>query len=265
MGHSRIGTLPATRKWKEVVSLIANYANEAEIAGAVMRAIGKKFATIREDAGFREAVGLIMQLALAGSSRNPAAELAAAGISLSKTSTQIDMVLSIGEEFDRRIEATRQRSDFSEVAQGALVGAVTELLNKKEASQGSLFEAAGDDVTTAIKQLKQPANFGKFFHNFVGGMTNGLLKMYLSRTNGTHLGEGERFATTNQLRQFESAMKTHCHEAAKIVDKFASEWFSLHRFKGAGDISREKAEGFGWVAFNKMNLEQAARASPHGN
>ena len=139
MGHSRIGTLPATRKWKEVVSLIANYANEAEIAGAVMRAIGKKFATIREDAGFREAVGLIMQLALAGSSRNPAAELAAAGISLSKTSTQIDMVLSIGEEFDRRIEATRQRSDFSEVAQGALVGAVTELLNKKEASQGSLF------------------------------------------------------------------------------------------------------------------------------
>ena len=131
MGHSRIGTLPATKKWKEVVSLIANGANEARIADAVMVAAAKTLARVRDDAGFREAMRMVMQLALAGSSQNPGIELAAAGLSLSENSSQVDMVVAIGDEYDRRIEATRQRSDFSEVASAALVGAVTELFNKR--------------------------------------------------------------------------------------------------------------------------------------
>jgi len=260
MGHSRIGTLPATKKWKEVVSLIANGANEARIADAVMVAAAKTLARVRDDAGFREAMRMVMQLALAGSSQNPGIELAAAGLSLSENSSQVDMVVAIGDEYDRRIEATRQRSDFSEVASAALVGAVTELFNKREPNQKSLFESSKEDVTSALQQLKQPKNFGEFFRGFVGGITNGLLQNFLSRTNGTHLGEGKRFATTNQERQFEHAMKRHCWEASKIVEKFATDWIHKYRDRRPGDISREKAEGFGWVAFRKMTLELGKRA-----
>ena len=108
MGHSRIGTLPATRKWKEVVSLVASGADEAAIADAVMVAAAKTLVRVRDDAGFREAMRMVMQLALAGTSRNPTGELAAAGISLNENSSQVDMVLAIGDEYDRRIEATRQ-------------------------------------------------------------------------------------------------------------------------------------------------------------
>ncbi len=265
MGHSRIGTLPATRKWKEVVSLVASGADEAAIADAVMVAAAKTLVRVRDDAGFREAIRMVMQLALAGTSRNPTGELAAAGISLNENSSQVDMVLAIGDEYDRRIEATRQRSDFSEVASAALVGAVTELFNKREPNQKTLFESSKEDVTAAIKQLKQPKHFGEFFRQFVSGITHGLLKNFLSRTNGTHLGEGKRFATANMLRQSEAAMKTHCYEASKIVEKFAADWIHKYRDRKPGDISREKAEGFGWVAFNKMNLELGVRARKHGN
>jgi hypothetical protein len=66
MGHSRIGTLPATRKWKDVILLIGSGGNEAQVADAVMEATGKTFSRVRDDAGFREAMGLILQLALAG-------------------------------------------------------------------------------------------------------------------------------------------------------------------------------------------------------
>ena len=242
--------------------MVANGANEAAIADAVMVAAGKTLARVRDDAGFREAMRLIMQLALAGSRSNPAAELEAAGLSISENTSLVDVVLSIGDEFDKRVDAANGRSDFAEVAQRALVGTVTDLLKE---NLPSLFEPSRNDVTAAFKQLKQPGNFGKFFQNFVGGLTNELLNSYLSRTLGTHLGEGQRFATTDQIGQFEKAMKTHCHESAKIVDKFAADWFSKHRFQGAGDISREKAEGFGWVAFRKMALELAERARKHGN
>jgi len=260
MGHSRIGTLPATRKWREVVALIANGADEAKIANAVMLAAGRTLARVRDDAGFREAMRMVMQLALAGSSQNPGIELAAAGLPLSENSTQVDMVMAIGDEYDRRIENTRERSDFSEVASAALVAAVTELFNKREPQQRSLFESSKEDVTTALQQLKQPKNFGKFFRGFVSGITHGLLENFLSRTNGTHLGEGKRFATTNQQRQSEAAMKTHCYESSKIVEKFAADWIEKYRDRKPGEISREKAEGFGWVAFRKMTLEMIKRA-----
>ena len=262
MGHSRIGTLPATKKWKEVVSLVANGADEARVADAVLVAAGKMFARVRDDAGFREAMRLIMQLALAGSRPNTATELDAAGLAVAENTSLVDVVLAIGEEFDKRVDAANGRSDFAEVAQRALVGSVTDLLKE---NLPSLFEPSRDDVSAAFKKLKQPGNFGKFFQNFVGGLTNELLDTYLTRTLGTHLGEGQRFATTDQIGQFTQAMKTHCHEAAKIVETFAAEWFSKHRFQGAGDISREKAEAFGWVAFRKLTLELAARARKHGN
>jgi hypothetical protein len=262
MGHSRIGTLPATKSWQGVVSLVANGANEAQVADAVMVAAGKTFARVRDDAGFREAMRLILQLALAGSRPNPAAELESAGLAISENTSLVDVVMSIGDEFDKRVDATNGRSDFAEVAQRALVGSVTDLLKE---NLPSLFEPSRDDVSAAFKKLKQPGNFGKFFQSFVGGLTNGLLDTYLTRTLGTHLGEGQRFATTDQMSQFTQAMKTHCQESSEIVKVFASEWYSKQRFLGAGSISNEKAEGFGWVAFRKMTLELTARARKHGN
>lgn len=238
--------------------LVANGANETQIADAVMVAAGKTFARVRDDAGFRQAIRLITELALAGGRTNPVAELAAAGISIPENTSQVEVVLSISEEFDRRVDASKQRSDFAEVAQRALVAATTEHLKDH---LPTLFEPSRDMVAAAFKKLSTQANFGKFFRGFVGGLTNELLNTYLSRTLGTHIGDGQRFATTDQIGQFEKAMKTHCHEASKIVEQFAAQWFSKQRFKGAGDISRDKAEGFGWVAFRKMTLELAARAT----
>ena len=259
MGHSRLTTLPVSKKWREVVHLVATGADEAKIAAAVMLAIGGTFARVRDDAGFREGIRLITQLALAGGRPNPAGELAAVGLPISENTSLVDVVLSLGEEFDKRIDATRQRSDFAELTQRALVGAVTEHL---KAHLPTLFAPPQGAVSAAFKELSKPAEFGRFFRGFVSGLTNGLLKSYLSCTLGTHLGEGQRFTTTNQIGLFEKAVKTHCDEASEIVEVFASQWFSKQRFKGAGDISREKAEGFGWVAFRKMSLELLARAKP---
>ena len=39
MGHIRLGRLPRTRKWQEVIDLIATRANTAEIAAATLDAL----------------------------------------------------------------------------------------------------------------------------------------------------------------------------------------------------------------------------------
>lgn len=80
MGHVRLGTLPKTREWREVVRYIADGADVSQIAGATMRASDKAFEVIQNDIGFAETVDLMAQLAVAAKSDDPVSHLEALGI-----------------------------------------------------------------------------------------------------------------------------------------------------------------------------------------
>lgn len=58
MGHSRMGVLPATRKWREVVELIGGGADVAEIASAASKAAESSMATASGDPAMRESMFL---------------------------------------------------------------------------------------------------------------------------------------------------------------------------------------------------------------
>ena len=51
MGHTRLGTLPATRSWNEVIGLISEGANAARIAEATANAWRLAFAKVQGDVG----------------------------------------------------------------------------------------------------------------------------------------------------------------------------------------------------------------------
>ncbi len=58
MGHIRIGTLPASRRRKDVIGLVAEGSGVVRGAGAVTHAREQAFNTVRDDdAGFREPYG----------------------------------------------------------------------------------------------------------------------------------------------------------------------------------------------------------------
>ena len=66
------------------------------------------------------------------------------------------------------------------------------------------------------------------------------LKYFLDKTIDKHLGEGQRFPTRNDSREFRKALATHCEEASEIVQTFAADWFSKNRYQGEGEIPRDK-------------------------
>jgi len=82
MGHFRIGALVKTRPWRAVVDLITAGADAATVAEATMRASQKALEYVQEDAGFREAVHLLVQLGVAASKDDPAAHLVGIGVDL---------------------------------------------------------------------------------------------------------------------------------------------------------------------------------------
>ncbi len=261
MGHTRIGALPATKRWNEVVGLITEGAEVSKVAESTVHASELAFKKVQDDFGFREAVWLLTQFGVAGGKDDPARHLDAHGVEVAGASSPVEIAMALGGELDRRLDASRKRSDFGEMAQRALISSVTEHFQNKTAG---LLESTSADVSAALGKLGKKKEFAELARNFFAKLTNQCLEYFLSKTLATHVGEAKRFATTEQLSKFEKALATHCEEASAIVEDFCGDWFSKCRFEGGGEISREKAEGFGWYALEKMRSELAVRAKRNG-
>lgn len=257
MGHSRIGTLPATERWDGVVEPLAQGADVPTVAAATLRAAELAFAWVQEDAGFRVAAKVMTEIGLAAGAKDPVKALAEMGIQLSDNTSVAEVAVAVGEVVDRELAALRQGSDFGEMAGKALVSAVVERIKDR---MPSLLSHTPEDVGLALKGIGRANGFGEFARSFFGRLTHDCLDYFLSKTLGTKLGEGQRFATNNQMAVFMKRLKTHCDETSVITEEFAGDWFSKHRYEEGGTISRKSIEGFAWYAMQKMRAELVARA-----
>jgi len=257
MGHVRLGLLPRSKAWKEVVGLITAGANVSQIANATINAAEKAFSFVLNDHGYTEAVWLMAQLAIAAKKPDFTEHMNSLGVSLPANATLSDVAAAISDTLDRKLESTAKRSDLGDIAQRALIGAVLDHLAPK---LPSLFPSAANDVRAALATLGKQREFGELSRSFYSKLTNESLEYFLSKTLATHLGEGQRFATMNEKAQFETALSTHCREASLIVEQFSSDWFSKHRFEEGGGISRKSSDGFAAFALKKMKDELKAGA-----
>ena len=260
MGHVRLGVLPRTKAWKEVVGLIAAGADVSQVANATINAAEKAFSFVMGDKGYTEAVWLMAQLAIAASKDDPYAHLRSVGISLPDDATLSDVTVGISDALDRVVDSSYKRSDLAEISGRALISAVAEAL---QPHLNGLFPNDKDTMRAALSKLGKQKEFGDLARSFFDRLTNESLQYFLSKTLSTQVGEGMRFATMNQKAQFDHALSMHTREASLIVRDFSSEWFSKHRYEEGGDISRKSSDGFAGYALKKMKdeLKLGARTS----
>jgi hypothetical protein len=257
MGHIRLGTLAATRRWIDVIELIAEQADASKVAEAVTHAWEHAFNTVRDDVGFREAIWLLSQIGMAGKSANPAEHLNAAGIGVAGAKSVVEVAMGLSEAMENRLQTAHKRSDFGDLAQRALIGAVTAQIQKNNLP---LLGSASEDVQGALQNCGREKGFGELSREFFSRMTNECLSYFLSKTLTGQVGEGRRFKNMVRVQAFEDAMRTHCSEASEIVESFSGGWFSKHYFEEGGRIQRDSAEKFGWFGLEKMRRELGERA-----
>lgn len=234
-------------------------ADVAQIAEATIRAAERAFSFVQDDCGYNHAVWLLTQLGLAGKSPNPLEYMRQQGVNIPDDTSIPGIVAALSEAIDGAAYQRGRRSDLGELAHRALIDAVITRIETKVRQQ-SLFNMKADDTQRALNSFSRDKEFGQLTREFYSRLTNECMSYFLSRTLATHLGDGQRFATMNQMSQFEKALTTHCREASKIVEQFAAEWFSKHRYQEHGQISRDSVSGFASYALKKMKDELRAGA-----
>lgn len=114
MGHSLLGPLSRTRKWQEVVGLIAAGAGVGQIANAVMHAAERGLHLAAEHKGLVEAVWLLTQLPAAARERNFAVALRARGVNVPDSPSLADLIAGVSDAVDRRLVKASGRTDLGE-------------------------------------------------------------------------------------------------------------------------------------------------------
>lgn len=244
MGHIRLGNLPRTRRWQQVVDLLDTGATTDQVAAATLDAAKHGLDQAAQDSALVYSFWLLTQLPLCARRSEYAEELRTLGVDVPNDPGLFDLIGAVSDSVDEHIRQVGGRTDLGEMAQMGLAESLTASLGDRTAS---LFGSTPEDVRRELGNLATSANFSKVAREFFAKLTERYLTYFLSRTLS------QQFGSTNANREFREALSLHCKQASKIVEKFAGGWYSKTNYQGG--ITPRKAAGFVHVALKKLRAE----------
>jgi len=260
MGHIRLGRLPRTRKWNQVLGLIGGGADAPEVAASAMEASQGGLVKAAKDPGLIHTVWLLTQIPLAARSEHFADGLRQLGLEVSNAPSLLEVAGAFTGAVDAHLRRGGGRTDLGEMAEMAAAETLTRLGNVKTAS---LFGATAADVQQAFGSFSTTKQFGTLAREFFTRLSKKYLTYFLSRELSNYVdgGGGSRFSNIDEHAEFNEALDLHCRQASRIVEEFSGGWFSKANFEGG--ITPEKAAGFVHVALKKLRAELAKGGTPH--
>ena len=255
MGHVRLGVLPKSRKWNQVVEELRLGSDVETVAAAAADAAETALHSASRDPAFLHAFWLLTQLPLAARGPEFVADLQRLGVEVRNRPSLMDIVGAISSAVDRYAREQGGRSDLGEMAQMAAVESIISLVGR---DLPSLFGPEPDEVQRGIGRFAGGDRFSVLAREFFSRLTQRSLNYYLSRELNRHVGAGDRFDDDSMRLRFDGALDQHCREATRIVEAFAGGWYGKNVYQGDG-LTLEDIRRFAPIAFRKIRAELMKR------
>ncbi len=259
MGHLRLGKLPQTKPWREVVALIDAEVDASGIAAATLRASDSGLDDAANDPGLIHTFWLLTQVPIAARDTQFGAALRRLGMDVSDEPEVFEIVAAYTEAIDKHLLNVGGRTDLGELAQ--LVGAEALAAFGHDRSRSLLGESPAT-VQRGFRELASGTQFAAVGQDFFARLVHRYLNSYLSRELSNHVGAARRFQTIEDHSAFDEALRRHCGETAIIVRDFAGDWFGKHAYRGG--ITERKVGAFLAIAIEKLRGELRRRGHVNG-
>lgn len=259
MGHTRLGELPSSRKWKAVVEALISGSSVFEygvfdedverIALKTLDAAKNGLNRAMEDEGLRYTFFLLTQVALASREVNWRENLSALGINLGEDVSPFGLTSELQYAIDNYLSRRGYPTDISEMAQQAAGEALTTLTAEKT---NTLFESGEIELKSAVRHLSTRTGFGELGQQFFGGFMARFLNFFLSRATAAQVG-GNKLRSVEDVSTFNEILRNHCDQSARILRTFCGEWYSKTNFTEGIDL--DNTSRFMAVAVKKLQSE----------
>ena len=276
MGHTRLGWIPKTRRWRSLVSLATDgfsgggivFNGVAESHGGppspenkVVAAVAASTLNLTTGALDRACSDRIVakvfftmaRIALASRKENWCDELAQVGIHLSVESGPMDLAA----EFSRCIwEYGVAEGLSSDAAEQAVAAAQETLADVSRAGNLDMFSSSGEELRRAIKAVSTKEGFATLAQSFFAGFLAKYINFYLSRITPAMTTVGP-VSAASAVTLFNDALRLHCKQSALIVRDFAGGWYAKTEYEEG--ITLSNAKRFVAIALKKLKAELSAQ------
>ena len=254
MGHIRLGTLPKSQKWNQVVSLIAGGADVEQIAAASADAAENGLERASD-----EGLGTCVLAADANTAGRPAAQFLRTIVGTGperpvRKPTLFEIVAAFSRAVDGHVRA----------ANALTLGRWRSMLLPKlsllwrAGSFRALFGPTATDVQQALAKLGRSDQFSIVARDFFSRLTSRSLGYFLSRELSKHVGP-ERDLLRSATIAISTQHWTCIAERLRGSSKSFQADGTVRRFNEKKQISQDDARKFAHVAFKKLRAELRKR------
>jgi hypothetical protein len=252
MGHIRLGQLPRTRRWADVIDALGT-GDVAEAGPAIARAADTKLAQLGADPGVAYLYWLLTRLTWHARSDDYLGALRADGIELGD---RIDGLLFLGKVRQAAESGLRERAMLNGLSFIALRAFNEAVARGVQEHAHTLFGVSGEDVQRGFKELSTERTFARLARSFFTALTGGLLQFISSKESSNHVGTTRAFLDPAAAVEFESTLRAYAHQCTRILEDFSGEWYSKHNW--IGDVNESQSSKFVAYAFQKLRSELKA-------
>src|SRR3954453_2043552 len=168
MGHIRLGVLPRSRKWQQVIEELRLGSEVTIVAAAAADAAEESFQRASTDPAFLHAFWLLTQIPLAARGPAFAANLRRLGLAVADQPSLIEVLGAFSGAVDRYAQKHGGRTDLGEMAQIAAVESLSAIVGP---SLTSLFGAGPEDVQRAVGRFASGDRFSQLAREFFARLT----------------------------------------------------------------------------------------------
>lgn len=234
MGHTRIGRLRRSLKWKEVVLSFCAGANFDKLAGDILQAAKDNLneQSLTQDASYQKAVYLLVQMGIGAQSKDFIGHMHAIGIDLTPNPSVQELIGKVSEAVDDAAwQQPGTKCDLGEFAKLGLVNAITHVAHLEKDVNPQLPGMPPLPGLAIFNTFGKRHNLAELNRIFISRTMAHALNYYMAKFIPNLTGHTDRILSIQELNASYEALQNHCYETTLVHKEYVTEWLAKHQYK----------------------------------
>jgi hypothetical protein len=251
MGHERIGFLPHTKQWKEIIEKLCLFGDSktsiSQIANETLHAVKKTYESMPFDDSVIKALYFLATLAYSAKQENQIGFLLENGYDVDDQMSLFSLMSSAQTYITTDVGSL----EINKIAKDAVMQAIIDYQQNHETGQLSLLSEHSENVWSNVGT---GAAFCEMARTFFASFTERQLKYYIERAAASCIDNYETLRAFNQQLSAQSkSIADHTFEISKLTQSFAAGWYNNNVVNSLPN--QNQVEGFLRISFGKLREE----------
>ena len=253
MGHRRLGHLPKSQAWREIVADLGKYGlgqvEINEIANKTLRRVQKKYQELVNDPSISQSFEYLAKLSFAFQQENPQEYLFQNNM-LASNELSLYKLVKGAKNYKEIDEGSYEYKLF---AKQALLDTLNIWYKANKETGESLFKATSE-TEDIFRKIGNGGGFSEVSRLYLAKVTEKYLKYFLEREASaviTNVAERNRF--NFELENHINKISKHTFESAKIAQAFSAGFYNKNRNEFI--TNETKLKSFIYTVLKKMKSE----------